>query len=97
MGNNNYQFRLQSLEVLDDYIAKLKQEEDFYIGYPMTLKQIHESYAESDKWNDIKHTEYLEETLNDVILESQILRQKIEEAISRLNQLKNIYANAGVN
>jgi len=96
MGNNNYQFRLQSLEILDQYAAKLKQESDQLQGYPMTLKNLHESYSDSDQWNDIKHTEFFEGPMNEIILEASTLRTKIDEAINRLNQLKGMYANAGV-
>ncbi len=96
MGNNSYQFRLQSLEILDQYAAKLKQEADTLLGYPMTIKNLHESYSDSDQWNDIKHTEFFEGPVNEIILEASNLRTKIEEAISRLNLLKSTYANAGV-
>lgn len=37
MGNNNYQFRLQSLDVLDQYVAKLKQEAEQILVYPMNF------------------------------------------------------------
>lgn len=96
MGNNNYQFRLQSLDILDEYTMKLQQEDQFLLGYPMKLKQIHEEFAGSDKWNDIKHTVFFEEELNEVILSSQIFREKIESAIQRLAQLKQIYSQAGI-
>jgi hypothetical protein len=96
MGNNNYQFRLQSLDILDEYALKLKQEEEFLLGYPMKMRQIHEEFTDSDKWNDIKHTMYFEEELNDIILSSQVFRGKIESAIQRLTQLKQIYSQAGI-
>lgn len=96
MGNNNYQFRLQSLDVLDQYANKLKKESDDLLSYQNNFKTIHETLADSDEWNDIKHTEFFEGPINDVILEASKLRSKIEEAIGRLNQLKSTYANAGV-
>ncbi len=96
MGNNNYQFRLQSLEVLDQYIAKLRQEVDFCLGYPKKIKDIHLGFSESDSWNDVKHTEFFEQHVEEIGLKVGELQMRIEEAINRLNQLKSIYANAGV-
>lgn len=96
MGNNNYQFRLQSLDILEEYSMKLRQEEQFLLGYPMKLKQIHEEFADADKWNDIKHTMYFEEELNEVILSSERLRENLNKAMERLTQLKSIYAQAGI-
>lgn len=96
MGNNSYQFRLQSLEVLDEYINKLKQESDFCLGYPKKIKDIHLGFSESDRWNDVKHTEFFEQHVEEIGLKVIELQQRIEEAINRLNQLKGIYANAGV-
>lgn len=96
MGNNTYQFRLQSLDTLDEYRAKLQQEEQFLLGYPMKLKQLHEEFADADKWNDIKHTMYFEEELNEIILSSQVLRENLNKAMERLNQLKQIYSQAGI-
>lgn len=96
MGNNNFQFRLQSLEVLDEYINKLKQETDFCLGYPRKFQEIHESFSESDKWNDVKHSEFNENFVSEIALKVSDLRIKIEEAANRLGQLKGIYANAGV-
>ncbi len=96
MGNNNYQFRLQSLEVLDQYSNKLKLESDHLLSYPLTLKKIHEEFAESDQWNDVKHTEFFEEQMNNIILEVSTLKSKIDEAMNRLNQLKGLYSNAGI-
>lgn len=96
MGNNNYQFRLQSLDILDEYRMKLQQEENALLGYPMKLKQIHEEFADVDKWNDIKHTMYFEEELNEVILSSERLRENLNKAMEKLTQLKAIYSQAGV-
>jgi hypothetical protein len=97
MGNNNYQFRLQSLEVLDDYISKLRKEVDFCLGYPKMIKDIHLGFSESDRWNDVKHTEFFEQHIEEIGLKISELHMRMEEAINRLNQLKGIYANAGVN
>jgi hypothetical protein len=96
MGNNNYQFRLESLDILDEYRMKLQQEENALLGYPMKLKQIHEEFADADKWNDIKHTMYFEEELNEVIQSSERLRENLNKAMERLTQLKAIYSQAGV-
>ena len=96
MGLNNYQSRLQSLDVLDQYASYLKGESDFFEGYMMKLKVIHESFADNDQWNDVKHTEFFEGPVNDIILEASKMRVRIDEAIGRLYQLKASYANAGI-
>jgi hypothetical protein len=96
MGNNKYQSRLQSLEVLDQYISKLKIESETMLGYPMALKNLHESFADTDEWNDVKHTEFFEGPINDIILTASDLRVKIEAATEQLLRLKSMYSNAGV-
>jgi len=95
MGDNSYQARLRSLEVLDRYAIYLKGESDFFSGYPMKLKIIHESFSDSDDWNDIRHTEFFEDQLEEIILEASKIRIKMDEAIERLYYLKEIYSNAG--
>lgn len=96
MGNNNFQFRLQSLDVLDQYAGKLKQEADNLLGAPIKIKNLHESFADNDEWNDIRHTEFFEGPINEIILETSKLIVVIDEAIQQLNQLKNTYASVGI-
>lgn len=96
MGNNNYQFRLQSLDALDEYKMKLEQQLNFLLGLPRTIQGIHESFSDSDKWNDIKHTEFFEEEINEIILALSLASDKVNKASDKLMKLKNIYASAGI-
>ena len=61
MGNNNYQFRLQRLEILDKYIMALTKEKEHFNTFQFGIVNLHEDYAGSDEWNDVKHTRFKDE------------------------------------
>ena len=96
MGDNNYQFKLQSLDVLDEYKMKLEQQLDFLTSLPRSIQGIHEDFSNNDKWNDIKHTVFFEEELNEIILALSLASDKVSKASDKLMKLKNIYASAGI-
>ncbi len=96
MGNNNYQFRLQRLEILDKYIMALTKEKEHFNTFQFGIVNLHEDYAGSDEWNDVKHTRFKDEHVAAIQLACQSVNDKIQEACNALNQLKSTYANAGV-
>jgi hypothetical protein len=96
MGNNNYQFRLQSLDVLDDYRSKLSKEQETINNLGFVLTNLHGSYADEDRWNDIKHSQFENMYIAEIRAVADSLREKIAEAVNQLDTYKGIYSNAGI-
>lgn len=96
MGSPNYQIRLQALGVLDDYKQKLSTEQEKINNLGFALANLHESYADEDRWNDVKHSQYKDTHIEKVQGAVNVLRETIAEAINGLEALKHIYGNAGV-
>lgn len=96
MGNNNYQFRLQSLDVLEDYKLKLSKEQEYINNLGFVLANLHGSYADEDKWNDIKHTQFEDAYIKPIQAINNSLRERIAEAVMQLQALKHVYEAAGV-
>lgn len=96
MGNNNYQFRLQSLDVLEDYKLKLSKEQEYINNLGFVLANLHGAYSDEDKWNDIKHTQFEDTHIKPIQEMSNSLKGKIAEAVMQLQTLKQVYESAGV-
>jgi hypothetical protein len=96
MGNNNYQFQLQSLEILDEYIRELTKEKEYFMTFQHRIVGIHSKYEADNTWNDRKHTLFKDTHIDTIQKACEDLRLKIGEAEDFLRQLKTMYANAGV-
>ncbi|TAH30101.1 MAG: hypothetical protein EAZ06_04310 [Cytophagales bacterium] len=66
MGNTNFQFRLQSLDVIKDFEQRLQKTNENLKKEIYDLKVYFEALAEGDMWNDRHHSEYAEEYLSEV-------------------------------
>ena len=66
MGMTNYQFRLQSLDVVRNFEQRLQQTNENLKKELYDLKIYFEALSEGDMWNDKYHTEYGEEYLSEI-------------------------------
>lgn len=92
MSNNSHEFKLQSLEVLDKYIALLTREEDELFKHLNLILQQDRSIADSDEWNDKNHYNFSEECIVPIQSKMLALTTAYQDAVHRLKELRQQYS-----
>jgi len=92
MANNSHEFRLESLAVLDKYIALLTKEEDELFKHLNLVLQQDRSTSDSDEWNDKNHYTFTEECIVPIQSKMLAVTTAYEDAIHRLKELRQQYA-----